>query len=742
MTRKEITTPLDIKNMDNHNSNYEELYNKIAATTQHIVDDLWEVMQKVNSIKLKEPVNNESDLPQDEENNTLRMVLSEGKVYAYNNDEWKPFQEIELDPYKTFKIELKQIVDDYETKINNLTSSVNEVTNATNESIEMLDKKRQEAESKMTGYIQQIEDKQKQVLDELENFRAIDTSNWQKSKITKDNGRVREIKELDLSNPDSSLSDKTQVVYVSDALNNLGQPNGFLYYVVFEPDFKRMTWKSDGSNDVYVREKVSGKWNEWTNLSNDAIEIPEIPQKDITIESNSERPPKPADLGNNYKLIQKLNADELIVYQVGSNSYLRYKFKKGIGGKGYGDNYELMRLHQVKPMADVITYVDASKTKSGTVTPTWDFSGPSSIERSVLENKDYNKEDRDASKGSRGLQVYTLKPGQSVTYSVNLKSNKDMNVAFFARSGYTNAETFEVLVDGAKVFEDTITQAPNHSYRRFPFKVGERNGDNDITIKNTSSKDVYLGGINVYHLNEYNGQDFTDFVAYGMNDTVPFINSAGASDYAFKNLENGLQFGSYHGGEVVDDFKLDYAPVYSTYGTEMLAYWSAIDNGKIWALKNFSMRQISTLIDRANMLSDFSFNSNGTLNMDFSYNVIDGKEPVLFENFWTALTCGHLALKRILVPKLITFDTEASGSHKYFKSTRGYAIQGTLDTKQEMHIRHNRFDDLHVNSPEAQSFSDQPQYCKYYYAPIRQNNDANVAPTALQFGKSLDFYVR
>ncbi|WP_427704877.1 hypothetical protein AAA453_10820 [Staphylococcus sp. Mo2-6] len=36
MARKEITTPLDLKNLENHNENYDELYGLIDETDRRI----------------------------------------------------------------------------------------------------------------------------------------------------------------------------------------------------------------------------------------------------------------------------------------------------------------------------------------------------------------------------------------------------------------------------------------------------------------------------------------------------------------------------------------------------------------------------------------------------------------------------------------------------------------------------------------------------------------------------------
>ena len=52
MARKEITTPLDLKNMDNHNYNYDELYSLIDETDRRISEDMWEEIKNANTMKM------------------------------------------------------------------------------------------------------------------------------------------------------------------------------------------------------------------------------------------------------------------------------------------------------------------------------------------------------------------------------------------------------------------------------------------------------------------------------------------------------------------------------------------------------------------------------------------------------------------------------------------------------------------------------------------------------------------
>ncbi|MCS5082713.1 hypothetical protein L2V43_15370, partial [Staphylococcus aureus] len=76
------------------------------------------------------------------------------------------------------------------------------------------------------------------------------TSNWQKAKITKDDGKIMQITGFDFNNPEQRIGDSTQFIYVSQAI-----------------DYKRMTYRPNGTNKVFVKRKEAGSWSEWSELA-------------------------------------------------------------------------------------------------------------------------------------------------------------------------------------------------------------------------------------------------------------------------------------------------------------------------------------------------------------------------------------------------------------------------------------------------------------------------------------------
>ncbi len=124
MARKEITTPLDLKNMDNHNYNYDELYGLIDETDRRISEDMWEEIKKANTMTMLEPVQTSSELPSEAPDKSFITVIDEQRVYTYFQGKWQPFNEIDLDPFEPFKEELAAIVAAYEEQIKNITTEV------------------------------------------------------------------------------------------------------------------------------------------------------------------------------------------------------------------------------------------------------------------------------------------------------------------------------------------------------------------------------------------------------------------------------------------------------------------------------------------------------------------------------------------------------------------------------------------------------------------------------------------
>lgn len=324
MARKEITTPLDLKNLDNHNYNYDELYGLIDETDRRISEDMWEEIKDANTMKMLEPVQTVADLPSEAADKSLITVIDEQRVYAFVNDEWQPFSEIDLDPFEPFKDELAAIVAAYEDKIQSITSEVQNTKASAIESIEStqsqsesninqteqsaidsINQTQTEAEgnigairdematqasdltalfndsmeqltSKQDTALAEVDNAKQAAIAALEDFQNTDTSNWQKYKLTQDNGSVKSLPSPDLS--DNSLLDDLEpgIYYVTTASGipaGVSSYNGFLTVMQYEnTSIKRIEYKPYNSTQLFIK-RYYNEWYEWESMGGTQVEL-------------------------------------------------------------------------------------------------------------------------------------------------------------------------------------------------------------------------------------------------------------------------------------------------------------------------------------------------------------------------------------------------------------------------------------------------------------------------------------
>ena len=469
---------------------------------------------------------------------------------------------------------------------------------------------------------------------------------------------------------------------------------------------------------------------------------------DFLKDSNSPPPQKTGAQSKRYKVVHKKDSNTLEVYQVSNQGNLKYTFIRNSGGSGYGVNYELMRLVKVEPFPVVMLYKDVATPKIGSVDSVWNFTGANVVERNAtqVDTAVKNESNRHVGKANSALQAYSLAASTSATWEVKPSHNHKNNIAIFSRGGgWTSAEDFEILIGGHPIEKNIITAEPSSTVRVFEFSTPKINTPMEITVSNTSTKDIYIAGLNLTTLEQYDGQDVDNYIAYGSGEYVPFIDNQGASEYAFNDLLAGKQFGSFHGGEVSNSLKVVHKD--TSLSQTVLSTkkdWEDIPEGEFYVTSDFSIFQETTLISRAIMYIQTNFDTDGTLFYDMSYNIIEGQEPIVLKDFYTSLTCTSPYFNKVKIPKLFTVSAdpqEASKSLIYMDSSANKIIQTTNDERQELHIRHSRFNEGYIGHPSALFLSDYPQYRKIYYAPIVRNSDTSVAPTTIQFSKGLDFYV-
>ncbi|UXV14864.1 pyocin knob domain-containing protein [Mammaliicoccus sciuri] len=312
MARREITTPLDLKNLNNHNVNYEELYGLIDETDRRLSEDMWEEIKDANTMKMLEPVQTAGELPATAEDKSLITVIDEQKVYAYVHDEWQPFSEIDLDPFEPFKTELSEIVAAYESQIQNITQEVQTTKDSAIESIQSIQTQSEsninqteqsaissinKAQSEVESDIQAIQDEmttqasdltalfndsmgkltskqdtalaevdraKQAAITEIEGFNNTDTSNWQKYKLTQDDGTAKSLSGADWSDTAQLDALESGEYYATSTTNPpVGASSRNAFISVFKrAGVRRIEFRPYNSNQVFIK-RFYETWSDW-----------------------------------------------------------------------------------------------------------------------------------------------------------------------------------------------------------------------------------------------------------------------------------------------------------------------------------------------------------------------------------------------------------------------------------------------------------------------------------------------
>ena len=139
-----------------------------------------------------------------------------------------------------------------------------------NEIKSLADNHKQELNNLKDNNIIELDNKANQIKEDIEELNNYDTSNWQKHKLTGDDGSLERVLNVDLDNPEASLS-KTCFVYVSAVTNqppNMPE-NGYLFFYRRTADYMKMEYRPYNSDEVFYRTKHNGSWLDWKELSND-----------------------------------------------------------------------------------------------------------------------------------------------------------------------------------------------------------------------------------------------------------------------------------------------------------------------------------------------------------------------------------------------------------------------------------------------------------------------------------------
>ncbi|MED2978188.1 hypothetical protein P4284_15990 [Bacillus swezeyi] len=471
---------------------------------------------------------------------------------------------------------------------------------------------------------------------------------------------------------------------------------------------------------------------------------------DYTLTPQSPKPQKNGIRTNSAKIIQKTSADELQIVQRTNKGYVHYTLTKNSGASGtedYGINHELIRLTKARQFQDAYVYFDMGSPASGTLTTLYEAGQNNTIEQRLFKLPQLDMSRNFSSKGDgTGLACYELATGGEVTYNLDATKTKKANILFLCSTG--GGEDVQILINDTlvKSFNPrsyVVTGTTTAAMALIEFEIPSKaDGDEIIVLKiknNSSSYPVYPCCINFFELKDHNGQVIDNFKCFG-STRGGWIENSGASDYALYDATAGKWFGSYHGGEVSEhDFLIwnkNAITDIDEYDLSMTAF-ADVPTGEWRIQRNFKLYQQTALAGgKARMVSEFDFNVDGTLEMDFGY--YDGQ--VQLGTFYTGLTSTNTAFSYVFQPKFHFFGDVPSGNHYNIPLTEGRISQVNPTDVLQLDIRFTKFNQEH--DTRGPSIFDHDNYRKFYYGPIFGAASNPVSLGSLSFSKGLDFIVR
>lgn len=458
----------------------------------------------------------------------------------------------------------------------------------------------------------------------------------------------------------------------------------------------------------------------------------------------SPKPPKSGVQTNSYKIIKKTGEKELTVIQKTNKGYIKYVLERGFGasqeGIDYGGSHDLLRIVNVSHLQDGYVYADVSTPKTGTYESVLYQEGARNvIEQLLMYTPSFDNNKAFSSKGVNGLGCYGLKYGMSVEFEMEITSQSKANLLTLASS--TCSQNINIYVNDIKVknFNPRQFYFGENGIGVVEFNVPTKSTTNDkisVKIENADSTGLfYLCALNYKKLNEYKGEYITDFKFIG-SDKAGWIESKGASDYAMYDYDKKLWLGSYHGGEVLEVEQITWS---SQRICENEYYLSSTTLQNI-ELNDWRIQEYFKIYQRTNlangggkMVSIFSFNVDGTIDMDFGYS----EGTINLSNFYTALTCTHTNFQYLFYPFYKSFGVTPSNDYFNFQTTEGKISQVNSIDGLQLDIRFTKFNES--KNSRGCSIADNVAYRKFYYGVVYGK------PTIVKnvsFSKSLDFIVR
>lgn len=453
-------------------------------------------------------------------------------------------------------------------------------------------------------------------------------------------------------------------------------------------------------------------------------------------------PEKQGDTENSNKIVHKTGANTFHIVQQANKGYIKHLFTDTYGTvaneSNYGENNELLRLVKSHYVLDAYLYYDISTPTSGELVEVYQPSILSVVEQTIfnIRGGDYAENETFSTQSDKkGIGGYSLNNGRSVEYEIKSGTKGEGNIVLFSKADTSN--NIEIYVNNELV--KTVNSRTKFKSKNgtlvidYQTPISYQEETYVLKVVNKDTNPAILCCINFYRLKDFNGQgEINNYKYWGSGSRASWIDDRGANEYALCN-ENGKWFGSYHGGEksILKEISWNSSKCFDN--TRIIPV-SDIPINQWSVYKDFRLYQVTNLIDRATMSSTYNLNTNGTININCSYESKDLK----LKAFYTALNCTKPNFSKLYKPQYFILPN-ADGKKYYLNVTEGYISQVSDTDRLQLDIRFTKFNDSKIK--DGAYMLNSTGYRKFYYGVINSPSEPQIINN-VSFSKSIDFIVR
>lgn len=432
---------------------------------------------------------------------------------------------------------------------------------------------------------------------------------------------------------------------------------------------------------------------------------------------------------------------KLNVIQKTKGGYLMYELDKSNGdtsSNSIGLIWDLIRLHKIQKSLHAYVAKNDYDANTGELSVLYDESNNANLLEQLLFSNGFYAPLSGSKKYNKGLKCYGMPSNATITYNMKTTQNNKANILFYCTPN--SSQNVKIYINDNLIMENLnlskYALTENNPYL-FEFNIPSASSLKDYTIKienADASKTAYVSCVNYYSLEDYNGQYIDSFKAILTNDY--FINANGASDYAIKDVELNKWCGSFHGGESAVSQKI----LIPYPDNQLVQYWkenyrfreiNSISNDLFFLTPTFMIEQVTNINNKGNMFSNFNFDSDSMIDMNFDF--YNGS--IKSNQFYTALTCNDKSFDIVKNPNNISLPS----GRTYLNNNNGLVMFRGNITNSKMNIYYSKFNNNYIENTYKNGWIENVEYYnKFYFGAIDEVNSEGDVINNLQFRKVIE----